>query len=293
MGNVATPVSEQIALLGKRGMVMDLEVNEVKKYLLDIGYYRLGFYWHPFVIDDLHNFAVGTKFSDVIKLYYLDVDLRNILTKYLNRIEVNFRTKVVYYVSNKYKINPFWFIDKKIINQSFIDEFGKYYSEEFKRSNKPIKKHHQNYLNDRYAPAWKTLEFFTFGVILKIFRNLQDPEIKERISNIYGVKNISKFISFIETVVLLRNICAHCAVLFDFQTPKGISVIPEINFNSRDRHSLDSSIKVVLFLLSKISVSRKEDMEKDIVDLFNRHRENSVIKNIIESKINYIYKDII
>ena len=56
MGNTATTFNEQIALLEKRGMVIDMEPNKVKEILLDIGYYRLGFYWHPFVIDDSHNF---------------------------------------------------------------------------------------------------------------------------------------------------------------------------------------------------------------------------------------------
>jgi abortive infection bacteriophage resistance protein len=94
-----------------------------------------------------------TKFSDVVNLYYLDVDLRNILTKYLNRIEINFRTKIVYYVSNKFKLSPTWFIDPKIVSQDFINDIDKYYSSDFKKSNKPIKKHHQKYLNDKYAPA--------------------------------------------------------------------------------------------------------------------------------------------
>ena len=62
--------------------------NEI---LLDIGYYRLGFYWNPFEINKKHEFINGTNFSDVLHLYYLDVDLRNLLLKYIKRIEINFR----------------------------------------------------------------------------------------------------------------------------------------------------------------------------------------------------------
>ena len=62
MGNIATSFSEQIALLEKRGMTIDMDPNKVKEILLDIGYYRLGFYWHPFVIDENHNLAKDTKF---------------------------------------------------------------------------------------------------------------------------------------------------------------------------------------------------------------------------------------
>ncbi|SDE78911.1 Abi family protein [Epilithonimonas hungarica] len=290
MGNIATTFNQQIALLESRGMVFDFEPNKVKEILLDIGYYRLGFYWHPFVIDENHNLIKGTKFSDAVNLYYLDVDLRNILTKYLNRIEINLRTNVVYYVSNKYRTNPFWFIDPKVINQIFINNIDRYYNDEFKLSNKPIKKHHQKYLNDKYAPAWKTLEFFSFGVILKIFKNLNDKEIKSRISNMYGVYNLSKFESLMDTLIFLRNTCAHCGVLFDLKLPKGISKIPDLDFNNNDRMSLDSSIKVVLYILGKISESRRQEMEQEINCLFEKYRNHQILRRIIEEKTNFVYK---
>jgi len=122
MANKATDIEEQIELLKSRGMSFeDLEIEKAKELLLDIGYYRLGFYWHYFEIDDNHNFDKDSSLSNAIKLYYLDVDLRNILSKYLYRIEVNFRTKVVYYVSNKFKNSPTWFIDSKIVEDEFKD----------------------------------------------------------------------------------------------------------------------------------------------------------------------------
>lgn len=94
MGKTATNTIKQIQNLKDRGMVLDFEESKIKEFLLDIGYYRLGFYWNPFEKDEDHNFIEGTKFSTVIKLYYMDVDLRNILSRYINRIEINFRTKL-------------------------------------------------------------------------------------------------------------------------------------------------------------------------------------------------------
>lgn len=76
MANIATSIEDQIVKLRKRGMTIDLDDAKISEVLLDIGYYRLGFYWHPFEIDNDHNFKEGTKFSDVLDLYYLDVDLR-------------------------------------------------------------------------------------------------------------------------------------------------------------------------------------------------------------------------
>lgn len=66
MGNIATTIDQQIERLEKRGMVFDLPLKKIKEVLLDIGYYRLGFYWNPFEIDNEHNFKKDTKFSTKI-----------------------------------------------------------------------------------------------------------------------------------------------------------------------------------------------------------------------------------
>ena len=78
MGNKATNTNKQIEILTGRGLTLDYPEAKVKEFLLDIGYYRLGFYWHHFEIDDDHNFDPNSKLSDVIALYYLDVDFSSI-----------------------------------------------------------------------------------------------------------------------------------------------------------------------------------------------------------------------
>ena len=47
MGRQAINVEEQIKLLRQRGMRIDDE-KKAREVLLDVGYYRLGFYWFPF-----------------------------------------------------------------------------------------------------------------------------------------------------------------------------------------------------------------------------------------------------
>ena len=114
MGNIATSIDEQINLLQKRGLIID-DLDKAKETLLDIGYYRLGFYWHHFYNTKKEEFTDNVNFKDVTDLYYFDTELRFLLTQYLTRIEINFRTKVVYYISNKYKNSPTWFVDPKVL----------------------------------------------------------------------------------------------------------------------------------------------------------------------------------
>jgi len=290
MGNIATSIAEQIEVLESRGMIFDLEQPKVDEILLDVGYHRLGFYWHPFEIDETHNFIQGTKFSNVVSLYYLDVDLRNILLKSLTRIEINFRTKLVYLVSNKYKSSPTWFIDPIIIGGQFINDFHKIYNPSFKKNHKAIKFHHTKYINDKYAPAWKTLEFFTFGASLRVFNALKEDAIKKDISSCYDIENLKKFRNLMETMVYVRNACAHGDVLFDLTTPKGISSLPGITFNNNNRHSIDSSIKIITHFLDKISSNRKNELLKQIEELFVEYKDNLILCKVIEEKTGFMFQ---
>lgn len=297
MGKIATSISQQIAKLEERGMILDLSHDKIKDVLLDIGYYRLGFYWQPFEKESLdndrnHNFKENTKFSTILDLYYMDVDLRHLLIKSINRIEINFRTKLIYYCSNKYKETPTWFVHPKVVSKTFINQFDGYYNFDFKK-NKVIANHHKKNINDKYAPAWKTLEYFTFGTNLKIFKSLLDNDIKERISKLYNVNDTEKFIKLMETIVFVRNYCAHGGIMFDLRNTYGIPKLPYFNFNNNDRHCLDSCIKVIIFILNQISENRSNQLSEELNKLFlDYDKKDNAISNIIGEKINYLlHKD--
>lgn len=286
MGNKATTIDEQIELLKSRGLVID-SIPKAKEILLDVGYYRLGFYWNCFECDNNHNLIEGTNFDDIVSLYYLDVDLRELLLKYIYRIEVHFRTQIVYHVSNKFKQSSTWFIDNKVVSIDYINSFDKFYDNNFKRNNKPILRHHQKYINDKYAPAWKTIEFFTFGASLKLFKAIKDQAIKETICNSYSIRRLYIFENFIESVVFVRNMCSHGGVLYDLNQPKGIKPIPGGKYIFSNTHSLDASIKVIKYLLSQISVNREADLNEKLQNLFGQFQNNSAIKKVIETKIGF------
>lgn len=290
MGSIAKNTSEQINLLKSRGLIIDDE-DKAKETLLDIGYYRLGFYWHHFYDVKAEKFSNDISFKDITDLYYFDTELRFLLIQYLTRIEINFRTKVVYYTSNKYKNSPTWFVNPKVINLEFIKGFDSHYNEDFKKIG-VIKNHHKKYINDKYAPAWKTLEYFTFGTVFKIFESLNENDIKERISKCYDVYDIYKFMNFMKNIIFLRNICAHGGVLYDLNLGKGFSKIHQINFSSRNTHSLDAACKVISFLLNSISENRKNDFEYQLDGILKKYFNNEKVKSIIQSKTDFSTKNL-
>lgn len=304
MSKKATTVEEQIDLLKSRGMIISNE-EKAKEHLLDIGYYRLGFYWYYFQKDRQRQlYHEGTDIADAIDLYYLDVDLRNLLSKYIYRIEVHFRTQVVYYVSNKYSEKPIWFSDIDVVN-----DFDVRIYENLKDNNTNIMRHHYKYPQDVYAPAWKTLEFHTFGQILHVFDSLRDLEIKNKIANVYGLKSrvykkkaedLSILVhevkayeclyEYLAAILNIRNICSHSGVLFDYRQRKGIRKIPDSRFRPHEANqtNLNTSICLILFMLSKVSQNRANDLKKELLDVFRRAiNKNEKLKNIIVDNIGF------
>ena len=256
-------------MLRNRGVVISCE-EKAKECLLDIGYFRLCSYLFPFEktypkhSNRTHEVITGTKLSDAVALYYFDFDLRNILNRYIGRIEVALRTYITYTLSNKYKDSPTWFVDPVVMTSPYIKGFDEVY-ESIKK--KPvIRRHHQNYINDKYAPAWKTIEFMTFGNIESLFINLKSPADKLDISRHFGVNQTAIFENYIKTVRTLRNICAHGGVLFDMRLPMSIKNGPAGNLARVNGNNLCGSLKVVEYLLGMISNNRLKDMRRNISD---------------------------
>lgn len=277
----ATTIEEQIILLKDRGMTIENE-EKAKEILLDIGYYRLGFYWFPFEKTypqkgekRSHEFVEDTSFNDAVDLYYFDHDLRNILLSYLCRIEINLRTFVIYHISHIYKNNPLWFVDSSALDKNFVTYFQKTYLDNI-RNNATIKHHHRKYPQDLMAPAWKTLEYATFGDIIMLCRSLKDNNLQKDIAEHYDIRNLEVFYNYIGTVRVLRNLCAHGHNIFDLKLQKSIKTGPIANVQGNEHHNLSGALKVLLFLLSKISIHRELDLRMEILELLGKNQNKNI-----------------
>ena len=286
MGNVATTIEEQIQILTERGLIISNN-EKAKEILLDIGYYRLGFYWFYFQDPVTHNFEEDVLLEDIIDLYYFDFDIKMLLLRYIYRIEVHFRTQLVYYVSNHYKNNNTWFSDPKIVNNEILQEFNSIYYK-LRTNNNILIKHHSKYPGE-FAPAWKVFEFLTFGQIFKFYTNLKNTELKKQIAGIYGFRDIALLNNYLISLVNIRNICSHNGVLFDFNQPKGIMRIPNLKyrFKTGNTTNLNASIRLLLFMLSKVSVNRANNLEEDLKKEFDTGKTKILVNRIIQNKIKF------
>lgn len=283
---LATTIEEQISKLKSRG----LEINDDSKaeeYLLDIGYYRLGFYLFPFEksyprkFNRKHIYKEDANIEDAIELYYFDTDLRNVLLRYISRIEINFRTKLIYYVSNKYKSNPYWYKDADVIKNSFLDEEAYIKALSDVNSEDVIKEHKKTHKN-KNVQAWKVIEYFSFGIIISLYENIKDGKIKSDISRIYGIDGYNTFIDYLHTIRRLRNACAHGKVLYDINMPVAICSGPAGNFVGTQKTSLYGAFAVLKYILGTISSNRATELRSDLLRIFQkitRPKVKSIICN--------------
>ncbi len=288
MGRKAIRLDEQIALLQNRGLIIN-DIEKAKEVLLDVGYYRLGFYWFPFeqtypnLDNRTHDFRQNADFDDAVKLYYFDFNLRNILHKALSRIEIAVRTYMTYIVSNAYDEKPTWFADPAIVSRGYVQTFPtKVYNDTFKRIPE-IARHHRKYLNDVYAPAWKTIENMTMGAMLALYRALHDEDLKIDISKHFGVNFPVVFENYMELLRNLRNTCAHGRVLYDFGPEQSIRRGPAMMRGIGHNQNLNGAIHVVLYLVKQISVNRYNEYKAEIDALIKKYSQSAAVRQVLEN----------
>ena len=216
--------------------------------------------------------------------------LRHMLMRYISRIEVIIRTFITYTVSNHYKNDTIWFVNPKIVEASFRNDFDKKIYSTLKQ-NPCILSHHQRYRNDRYAPAWKTLEFMTFGSIITLYNSLLDDNVKLKIAQHYGLNTIPLFENYLQTLKVIRNACAHGNHIYDLHLIKSVKKGPLDKFDLTHRHDIYSVLLVILYFLHQISINREQDLRNSLKKHIKQHKNkgnitilNDFFKKVLQNK---------
>ena len=274
MAKSATTIEQQLDLLKSRGLAFS-DIEKAKEILLDVGYYRLGFYLFPFeksypdLRDRTHEYIEGASFEDAVNLYYFDFDLRLLLMRYLNRIEIAFRTSLIYNLSNKYNTIPIWFVSPSVVSRSYARDFErKVYTADFKR-NPIIQRHHQKNPNDRFAPSWKTLEFMTFGAVMKLYEQLKERDDKILITQKLGIRQVVTFESYMHTIREVRNACAHGHLLYDLLLPRRINRGPA-HITPQESGNIVGALRVIRYMMAQISTKRADDLSASVKSLYEK-----------------------
>ena len=249
--------------------------ERARQILLEIGWFRMSLYWFPFetrwpdLRSEIHRFKEGTDFHDILLLYAFDFNLRNALLKPLERIETAFRTFMIHSVSMRYPESPTWFADSAVVGSTQARSFERAIYYPLKRSNPHIQLHHLRFPKDRFAPAWKTLEFTTLGTMCGLFASLKSTQLRHDIAQHFGVVQEGVFSEYMEVIRGLRNICAHGNVLYSYRPPQ-VRRGPAAGGKQVPRQNLGGALQIVEHFLGVISERLLRELTEELHDLLRK-----------------------
>lgn len=202
---------EQLALLKARGLVI-ADDNHAKKYLRNIGYYRLSGYFYSFRQQDLQHpkcrlddFIADSQFDDVRKLYIFDKKLRHIALDALERIEIALRTNISYvlgeYGATAYKDSQYF--DHQFNHSKWLDGHNKLLT---RQSHSSFIKHHHQHYDD--MPIWVVSEIWDFGAMSKLYKGMKTDD-KDKIAKLYHLKSGTHLQTHLHAFNFIRNVSAH------------------------------------------------------------------------------------
>lgn len=207
------------------------DTEYAKKVLRQTSYYSLiGGYKDIFKNSTTKKYKDGTRFEDIVELYYFDETLRQLFLKYLIKVENEVKSQVSYYFTEKNGENQKEYLDAG--NYNYV---GKKNQNDISRLIKilegyvinPTDYHYINHAKRKHGnvPLWILTNALTFGNISKMYMLLtQDIQIK--ISKNYACINERQMTSILTVMVKFRNVCAHGERLFTYRTTDSIPDLP-------------------------------------------------------------------
>ena len=118
MGYEKQPISieEQLSLLKSRGLVIG-DDSVAKLQLRNISYFRIVSYLR-YLEEDRQSrlYKSGSTFDQAINLYLFDRDLRQIVFRAIQDVEISLRAKMIQVFSMEY--GAFWFMDSSLFTSN-------------------------------------------------------------------------------------------------------------------------------------------------------------------------------
>ena len=208
-------IEEQLTLFLNRGLAIE-DIATARQQLTNISYFRISSYLRHMEEDpQSHLYKSGSTFEQAIRLYLFDKELRQLIFKAIQDIEISLRTKMIQVFSMEY--GAFWFMDSSLFkNREFHEGCLDNIKKEVSRSNEVfIKDHSEKYTSPLLPPVWKTLEVVSFGTLSKLFCLFKDNRLKKQVAKEFGLPQYTYLESWIRCMTVLRNCCAHHARIWN------------------------------------------------------------------------------
>lgn len=177
-----------------------------------IGYFRLLIYMRP-LQDASKKFHPGSRFDDVLALYDFDRRLRLVCLDAIDRIEVAFRAAITNTLANDKACGPHFYLDA--IHFQSMESHRDFLKNVLglRVKNAPIQHYYDTYNTPALPPIWTVLEAMTIGQLSRLLAGLH-LDHRKSVATCFGY-NEGVICSWLKSLTLLRNICAHHSRLWN------------------------------------------------------------------------------
>lgn len=248
---------QHCSILIERGLII-ADKERAIKYLNTVGYFRLtGYMFHLQSDDGKHIFVAGTKFEEVIKLYQFDKKLRNIISEYLERIEICLRAKL----TDKYSIQYgfFWYNDYNLFeDREIFDTINKEIQDTFSAPKEQfLKKFKFKYTSETIPPSNMALEILSLGKLARLYKALKNREGKSEIATEFNLPTnvITSWFIYLANV---RNICAHHSRLWNKKVTVDRPIFPsreKYKFKGKSFDDSNTTLYGIISIIDRLLIS--------------------------------------
>ena len=207
-------MEDQITLLKSEGLIF-MDEEKANHLLQNISLFRFKSYLKPFRLQNSKTFKPNSTFEAAYSLYKFDSELRKMICSELEKIEVSIRAQLSLTISQNAGI--FWFTDSsnfklKQLHNNLLTTLK---SELNRSDEEAIVDFRTKYTND-FPPSWITFEISSFGTLSKLYSWLNSGLSRRKVASYYGLSD-TVMISWLHSLVYIRNICAHHGRLWNKQ----------------------------------------------------------------------------
>lgn len=239
-------ISEQINLLESRGLVIS-DKDAAGSFLEHHNYYQLNAYFHKFY-QSTDLFVKGTTFNHIFEIYNTDAWLRHQLFAVIEPIEVHLRCRIAYYLATKYDSDVLYHFNEFNDVRCWEENLSKITKEIFRNGNNPVVKHHVDQYQSLF-PVWVAVEFISLGTLSLLFSNLKQEDSSSIANDVFGIPD-EYLKSWLHSLTVLRNICAHSGYIFRREIPTVPKRFPNMHWGL----SVNSKkLFVFLYVIKRLS----------------------------------------
>lgn len=206
-------IEEQLAILESRGLQIS-DKAAAGDFLHRNNYYRVSGYSLTLRSHDV--FYPSASFQNIVDIYAFDHDLRHILLKYIEIIEVTVKSVYSYEFTKVYGATGHYDSANFTDETTHTDIMRK--ADLQKDSRLPHEAYLKHFVNElqQNIPLWAFVDLLTISNISFLYK-ISQPAIKLAVANAMGLTKRGDEVleRFMHHMTIIRNLCAHGSRLYN------------------------------------------------------------------------------